>query len=314
MSESYTSIDTSTALSALFLSHRSIRSYTKDPVPQELLEAAIGEAIAGGSSSGNLNSYSFIITRDAAKKAALFPLHSEQDMVTECAVVITICADWFRTREWLSQRGAKDNFDNFFGYHVGVVDAIIVAQNLVLGLEARGLGICYLGTTLSSMTEISDVLELPETCIPITTLTVGYPAENPPKRDRLPTAAYIHNETYRLPDPTEISEIYSKREVNGWNRYMAMPRLKDAIEEAGIKNLAEFYTSDKKYPESALLQDGTNVLNSLAKKRFVDIAGGYIGSESIAKHSKKITKTTTKTTTNPSGKKTTTTIVSTSFT
>ncbi|MEL4402950.1 nitroreductase family protein, partial [Shewanella algae] len=87
-------------------------------------------------------------------------------------MIVTFCADWFRTREWLKLRGARDNFDNLIGYHVAAFDAIIVAQNVCLGFEAHGLGICYMGTTLHSMEKIADFLDLPDTCVPVTTIVV----------------------------------------------------------------------------------------------------------------------------------------------
>ncbi|KAJ3405395.1 hypothetical protein CcCBS67573_g00571 [Chytriomyces confervae] len=255
------------ALSELLLSHRSIRKYTDREVPQDLLERAIEEAVAGGSTYGNLNAFSFVVTRDAEQKKKLRGFHN-QSMLTDCSVVVTICADWFRTREWLKSHSAKDNFDNFLGYHVAVVDAVIMAQNLVLGLESRGLGVCYLGTTLEVMKQISDLLELPETCLPVTTLVIGYPAENPPKRDRLPTKAYIHNEVYHKPDPQEIAEMYASREVSGWNRYMGQPELRAKIEKNGIKGLAEYYTSDFKYPEQDFLKFGKDIWKLLREKSF----------------------------------------------
>ena len=56
-------------------------------------------------------------------------------------------------------------------------DAIILAQNVCLGFEPHGLGICYMGTTLHSMRAIADFLELPDTCLPVTTIVVGHPDE-----------------------------------------------------------------------------------------------------------------------------------------
>jgi len=106
-------------------------------------------------------------------------------MVLEAPLVVTFCADWFRTREWLRQRDAADNFANFMGFHVAAYDAMIVAQNACLGFEDAGLGICYMGTTLFELRAISEFLGLPETCVPVTTIVVGYPNEDPPKRDRL---------------------------------------------------------------------------------------------------------------------------------
>lgn len=249
--------------------HRSIRTFTPEPVPDAVVREVLEEAIAGGSSSGNLNSYSVILTRDAARKEALYRLHSEQEMVREAPVVLTFCADWFRTREWLRLRGARDNFNNLLGYHVAAFDAMIVAQNVALAFEARGYGLCYLGTTLNSMRGIAELLELPETCVPVTTLVVGVPAEDPTKRDRLPLAAFLHEETYRRPDTTELEALYREREEKGWARYMAHPDLRARIEEGGITSLAEFYTSRFKYDPDVHVPQSAELQAFLAEKGFL---------------------------------------------
>jgi len=81
----------------------------------------------------------------------------------------------------------------------------------------------------------------------VTTIVVGYPDEDPPKRDRLPLAAFLHDETYHRPDEAELEGIYEQREVKGWARYMAHPELRAKVEELGITSLAQFYTSEAKY-------------------------------------------------------------------
>jgi len=83
-----------------------------------------------------------VITRDRERKERLYQLHGEQPMIREAPVLITFCADWYRTREWLKLRGARDNFNNLIGYLVASFDAMIVAQNVSLGFETEGLGIC----------------------------------------------------------------------------------------------------------------------------------------------------------------------------
>lgn len=248
-----------TAISELFNTHRSIRKFTNTPIDNELIESVCADAIAGGSSSGNLNSVSLILTRDDERKQRLFDLHFKQTMVLQAPLVITFCADWHRTREWLRLRGARDNFNNFLGYHVAAFDAIIVAQNVCLGFEAHGLGICYMGTTLHSMPEIAELLELPETVAPVTTIVVGYPDENPAKRDRLPLAAFLHDERYRPTTREEIESTYRDREVKGWERYMSMPQLKALVEREGITSLADFYTSKVKYDPEVFARDSAKL-------------------------------------------------------
>ncbi len=258
-----------TALSQLFNSHRSIRTYKSTPIPQDLIESVCADAIAGGSSSGNLNSVSLILTRDEAKKKTLFDLHLKQSMVLQAPLLITFCADWHRTREWLKLRGARDNFNNFLGYHVAAFDAMIVAQNVCLGFEAHGLGICYMGTTLHAMPEIAELLELPETVAPVTTIVVGYPDENPNKRDRLPLGAFLHDERYRPNTPEEIEDTYRDREVKGWERYMSIPPIKAVIEREGITSLADFYTSKVKYDPEIFARDSAKLEAFLRTKKLL---------------------------------------------
>jgi nitroreductase len=108
------------------------------------------ESLAGSSSSGNLNMVSVVRTRDPERKRRLHELHFAQPMVLQAPLVLTFCADSFRTRAWLAQRGARLGFADLISYHVAAFDAIILAQTTALALESHGLGICYLGTTLHS--------------------------------------------------------------------------------------------------------------------------------------------------------------------
>jgi len=253
----------------LLRSHRSIRRYLPTPLDPALIEEVCADAVAGGSSSGNLNSFSIVLTRDPDRKHRLYELHLEQPMVLEAPLVMTFCADWFRTREWLRQRGARDNFANLLGYHVAAYDAMIVAQNVCLGFEARGLGICYMGTTLYALPELVEFLQLPETVVPVTSIVVGHPAEDPAKRDRLPIAALLHDETYHRPAPEEIDTTYAEREVRGWQRYMSVPEIKAEIEAAGITSLAQFYTSKVKYDPDYFVPKSAEMHALLERQGFI---------------------------------------------
>jgi nitroreductase len=256
-------------LSPLLRSHRSIRKFKPDPIDPALIEEVCEEAILGASSSGNLNSISIVLTRDTGRKHTLFEYHFEQPMVDEAPLVVTFCADWYRTRRWLQMRGARDNFNNFIGYHVAAFDAMILAQNVCLGFEARGLGICYMGTTLHSMGRIADFLGLPDTCLPVTTIVAGYPAEDPSRRDRLPFRSMIHDEIYHDPTDDEIDEIFREREVRGWERYMSIPEVKQRIDEMGILNLAHYYTSPIKYDPDEFREDSEKLRALLESKHFL---------------------------------------------
>jgi len=249
--------------------HRSIRKFKPDPIPQAVIDEVLQGAIAGTSSSGNLNSYSVVVTRDPERKRRLYELHMRQDFVLQAPLVLTFCVDWHRTRAWLRLRGARDNFGNLLGYHVGAFDAVLLSQSVSLGFEARGYGLCYMGTTLNAMREIADFLGLPESCVPVTSLVVGVPDENPGKRDRLPLRAFVHDETYRVPDISELEDLYCEREVRGWERYMADPGLRAKAEEGGITSLAQFYTSRYKYDPDRHVADSARIAAFLAEHGFL---------------------------------------------
>lgn len=59
---------------------------------------------------------------------------------------------------------------------------------------------------------IVEALELPELVFPITTVTVGWPAEEPAQVDRLPLEAIVHEETYHDYTPEDIDRLYAYKE------------------------------------------------------------------------------------------------------
>lgn len=247
--------------------HRSIRKYKPDPVPEELLKEILQAGIRT-SSSGNMQAYSIIATRDRSIREQLYGPHLEQKMVLDAPVFLTFCADFQRMRRWLELRRAPDNFDNFFSFMVAAIDAILVSQTVALAAESRGLGLCYLGSTFASADRIGEVLELPSNVVPVVGFSLGYPDEDPELRDRLPYAALVHSEKYRAASDQEILDAYAEREVRGWQRYMASAWLREQVEKHAVENLAQLYTRVK-YTRQSHLDISQNVLEYLARQDFM---------------------------------------------
>ena len=63
------------------------------------------------------------------------------------------------------------------------IDALLVAQTVCIAAESKGMGICYLGTTTYMAKKIIEILKLPRGVVPVTTVTLGWPAENPDQVD-----------------------------------------------------------------------------------------------------------------------------------
>ncbi len=193
------------------LTRRTIRKYSEKIVPEALLERLLSEA-ARTQTMGNLQLYSVVVTRSKEMKAKLAPAHFNQPMVTEAPVVLTICADFNRTSEWARQRKAVPGYDNFLSFINAATDALLFTQTLCNLMDEEGLGYCYLGTTVYMPQMIIDTLQLPQLVMPVATLTVGWPAEEPPLSDRLSVAAFTHDETYQPYTPQAIDTYYHDKE------------------------------------------------------------------------------------------------------
>lgn len=249
-------------------SHRSIREYEDREVSQDLLDDIL-EAGIRASSSGNMQTYSIIVTKDKELRKKLYTAHMEQPMVVDAPVLVTFCADFNRMRKWLALNDAPVHFDNFMSLMIGAIDATLASQNCALAAENAGLGICYMGSTLANCDQIGEILGLPENVVPIVGFSLGYPAENPAPRDRLPMQGIVHSERYNDYSNEDILEIYQERNEKGWNRYMDVPRLKEMTERLKLENLAQIY-SVAKYTKESHVGFSETVLNYLEKQNFMN--------------------------------------------
>lgn len=191
--------------------HRSIRKYENKAIPADVLRRII-EAANRASNTGNMQLVSIVATTKDEIKSALAPAHFNQKMITEAPLILTVCADVNRMNKWCELRNAKYGFMNMQTLYTATVDATIAAQNAALEAEHLGLGICYLGTTTYNARQIIEVLNLPKGVMPVTTITIGYPADVPSLTERLPIEAILHNEKYEDYTDEKINSLYAERE------------------------------------------------------------------------------------------------------
>ena len=210
------------------LTRRSIRKYSEEPVSEELLNGLLTEA-ARTQTMGNLQLYSVIVTRSDEMKRRLAPAHFNQPMVTEAPVVLTVCADFNRTSTWARCRQAEPGYDNLLSFLNASIDALLYTQTLCNLMDEEGLGYCYLGTTVYMPQQIIDTLQLPQLVMPVATLTVGWPAEEPPLSDRLPTESCVHQETYHDYSRDDIDRYYEYKEQLEENRHFVEINHKETL-------------------------------------------------------------------------------------
>ena len=212
---------------------RSIRRYAKREVSEELLNRLLTEAMRT-QTMGNLQFYSVVVTRSDEMKQRLAPAHFNQPMVTQAPVVLTFCADTRRMTAWADNRQATPGYDNLLSYPNAATDALLFCQTFCNLAEEEGLGCCFLGTTVYMPQMIIDTLQLPRLVMPVATITLGWPDEQPPLTDRLPLAAIMHNETYTDYTPESIDRFYAEKE--------ALPENEEFVRINNKQTLAQVFT------------------------------------------------------------------------
>jgi len=207
---------------------RTIRSYSEKKIENTLIEKML-EAAAQASNTGNMQTYSVVVTTDDEIKKQLAPAHFNQPMVTQAPVVLTFCADFNRFTQWCKQRNAEPGYANFQSFVAAAIDALIFAQTFAVAAETAGLGICYLGTTTYNAQEIIETLQLPQLVVPVTTITLGYPVSTLPVTDRLPLQSVVHYERYTDFSPEKIDAIYFEKEQMEFYKNFVAENKKDTL-------------------------------------------------------------------------------------
>ena len=237
----------------------SIRKYSSREVSDELLNRLLEEA-ERTPTMGNLQLYSVVITRSEEGKKALAPAHFNQPMVTGAPVVLTICADYRRTTLWAENRKAHPSYDNILSFMNAATDALLFTQTFCNLAEEEGLGTCFLGTTVYMPKMIIDTLKLPKLVMPVATITLGWPDEQPALSERLPLRSIIHQETFEDYTPEKIDDFYAEKENLEVN--------KEFVRINNVETLAQVFT-DIRYTKKDCEAMSTGFLEALKEQGFL---------------------------------------------
>lgn len=193
------------------LSHRSIRSYTERAVEDEVLEQVI-KAVQAAPNWVNLQHVSVIAVKDPKRRGKFAALCGGQAHIAKAPVFLVFCADFYRT--WLACRSKGQPFDDVMRR----IDQVIVGANevgialgtAVVAAQSFGLGTVPIGDIRLHALEAVQELNLPRYVLPLLGLCLGYPAENPALKPRLPKEMVYFEERYRL-DLEEPLRQYDKQ-------------------------------------------------------------------------------------------------------
>ncbi|MDH5447579.1 MAG: nitroreductase family protein [Candidatus Bathyarchaeota archaeon] len=163
------------------LDHKSIRKYTDEMPPDEVIETIVR---AGQQAPFASQYYSVLLSRNKEQNPWKAPL------------LFTICVDSHKFELIMAKRNWKLVTNDFTLMLFGIQDAALMAENMVVAGRSLGLGSCFLGSAPFRADKIAEKYDLPERVFPLVQLVMGYPAENPPPRPRYPLKFTLFEDKY----------------------------------------------------------------------------------------------------------------------
>ncbi len=149
----------------LITNRRSIRRYTDEEISADNVKT-IMEAALMAPTSKNSRPWQFVIVEDSAKLEALSKCKEAGAMpIAKAPLAIVVAVDVEASDPWIE-------------------DAAIAATYIQLQAQDLGLGSCwiqirgrYTDRDLESETYVQNVLDMPDTILPVSIITIGHPAE-----------------------------------------------------------------------------------------------------------------------------------------
>ena len=175
--------------------HQSIRRYSANDVDQRTIDAIISCAQAAPTSS-HKQAYSVIRVNDRDVRRQLAVVADDQEWVEEAPVFLVWCADLYRINQVVADAGATTAYDNIEEFVVATVDVTLAAAHAFVAAEALGLGGVMIGGLRNDPATVTRLLALPRLVFPIYGMCLGYPAEDPGQKPRLPQSVVLFEDRY----------------------------------------------------------------------------------------------------------------------
>lgn len=162
------------------LARKSVRSYNGDTIPAAVMEDLLRAAMAAPTGM-DIRPWSFVVLTDKSEYETIFDGNGNMKKFMESGAIIVVCADTTVTRP---TREDPDGPAVTRPNPMWRDDVAAATENLLLAVEAYGLGACWTACYPfpNTMAPVKAALGLPETVIPYAVVPIGYPAtENTPK-------------------------------------------------------------------------------------------------------------------------------------
>ena len=194
----------------LLLSHSSVRKFLDKDVPEDVVDTIISCGQMAPTSS-YLQAYTIIRVNDEEKKKALAEYAGGQEWVVKAPLVLLFCADLHRL-DVLAKPKDENVLHNTELFTVSVIDAALAAGKALTAAQALGLGVVTVGGVRNETEKMAKLFNLPELVFPMFLLCLGYPAEAPAQRPRLPKEIICGQDEYPSLTSVEANNAISAYE------------------------------------------------------------------------------------------------------
>lgn len=163
--------DSAEAVLANIFARKSVRSYTDQKVPDEMIETLLRAAMAAPTAM-NSQPWSFIVLKERESLDVLAESLPYAKMLAQAPLAIVVCG----------QEVLEGGYTNPFWQQ----DCAAATENLLLAAEAMGLGAVWTGAYpgLERANSISETLGIPEGILPMNVIVIGFPAGDEQPKDK----------------------------------------------------------------------------------------------------------------------------------
>jgi nitroreductase len=141
---------------------RSVRTFKKDPIPQDVLNRVM-DVVRIAPSGSNRQPWRFVLVTDEVLKQKMIAACNNQKFIAEAPVIVVACGQ----RLPLNRGG-------YMGEMSTLLDVAIAFTHLILAARAEDLGTCWIGAF--SNDEIKKLLEIPDGYEVVAATPLGYPS------------------------------------------------------------------------------------------------------------------------------------------
>jgi len=202
----------------IILERTSVRNFEKDrTIPDEVLEKILLAGIRSPS-AGNIQPRTIIVVKNDAVKEQLFELCERQGFMKSAPVWIVICVDLHRHLKAAELTGVEYDYTGMLPFTLGVLDASLSLENMVIAAEALGLGSVIIGSVIEHPEKVKEILKLPDHCLALSILCIGYPRKKLGTKEKWDRKVIVCEDHYADIDARDVSEYWKKSMTNDLKR------------------------------------------------------------------------------------------------